>query len=502
MTVFVIIPVFNRVEHTCEIVHCLRKQTGVDLRIVIIDDGSTDGTEEFLAKQADITVIKGNGNLWWAGAIHKALRALHPGMKPGDFFAFMNNDTKIDDSFLSTLVTASQAHERAVVGSIVRSGQAPHALLDIGPRADLWTMAIWDIARDVSDDERMSPKTYYTVDFLPGRGTLFPSEVLDHTGYMRPWLLPHYHADYEFADRARRAGFPLIVASNAVTYSTAEFGNQKKAASFWHRYFGKGSPENIAQKVAFFSMVGSPGQRLTAIPRMFAAELERRAHYTARGISRIVKRIVYLLLGREFVEAALHSIRHRLRVLRQLRHSSVARARLLAFLERRCLRRPDALQVYTSATCLELQNGKVSVFGPTATRHVRFFKRLRVRTEEFRDNASSANANANAADLVFLSWEMNDEISSLPTAEALARRIRPGGVIYCAYSEPSGSLDPMRRLMAELAQMSSIEIIAESHACGPAEGRSDGRADRFSPETGRFRGGVRTPGFLAARRVH
>jgi GT2 family glycosyltransferase len=500
MTVFVIIPVFNRVEHTREIVRCLRNQTGVELRTVIIDDGSTDGTAEFLAQQTDITVINGNGNLWWAGAIHKALRALHQGMKPGDFFAFMNNDTRVDDGFLSTLVAASEAHGRAVVGSIVRSDQPPHALLDIGPRADLWNMAIWDIARDLPASERMNPKTYYTVDFLPGRGTLFPAEVLTRAGYMRPWLLPHYHADYEFADRARRAGFPLLVASNAVTYSTAEFGNQRKIAGFWYRCFGKGSPENIVHKVAFFCAVGSTGQRLTAIPRMLGMELQRRVHSGMRTLLRVCKRIMSVLLGPERTEAVLHSIRHRLRVLIQLRYSSVARARLLASIEQRCLRRPEALQVYTSATCLELQNGKVSVFGPTAIRHVRFFKQLRVKTEEFRDSADSANAEA--ADLVFLSWGTNDEISSLPTAEALAGRIRPGGVIYCAYSGSSDSLGPMRRLMAELAQMSSIEIIAESHGCGLAEGRNDDRADRFLPRTGQFRGGVRTLGFLAARRVH
>jgi N-acetylglucosaminyl-diphospho-decaprenol L-rhamnosyltransferase len=50
VTVHVLMPVFNRLALTRRVVECLRQQV-VDerLRIVIVDDGSTDGSAEWLA---------------------------------------------------------------------------------------------------------------------------------------------------------------------------------------------------------------------------------------------------------------------------------------------------------------------------------------------------------------------------------------------------------------------------------------------------------------------
>ena len=77
MTVFVLIPVFNRLEHTKKVLKALRNQTlAKQLYIIVIDDGSTDGTREYLANQSDVTTLHGDGNLWWGGAIQMGLNQL------------------------------------------------------------------------------------------------------------------------------------------------------------------------------------------------------------------------------------------------------------------------------------------------------------------------------------------------------------------------------------------------------------------------------------------
>lgn len=287
MTVFALIPVFNRLVHTQAILECLRAQKNADLRIVIVDDGSTDGTAEFLAQQRDLMVLKGDGALWWAGAMQKALLAARKEAREGDFFMFINNDTRIGEDFVSSLVEVSLAHGRAVVGSILRAMESPHHLLSIGPRADLWQMRIWDRLRDLPMHERERMDETYQVDFLPGRNTLFPVEVLDRAGSLRPWLLPHYFADYEYSDRVRRAGFRLLVSTRAITYSSDEgSSNQRRYSRFWQRWFGKGSPENVLHKRAFFVSVGTPTQRLTALPRMGLEYLKPLAWHPLRRVLR------------------------------------------------------------------------------------------------------------------------------------------------------------------------------------------------------------------------
>ena len=71
MAVNVIIPVFNRINQTKKIISNLRSQkTAEKIKILIIDDGSTDGTSEWLSSQEDIFSLRGNGKLLWGGAIN------------------------------------------------------------------------------------------------------------------------------------------------------------------------------------------------------------------------------------------------------------------------------------------------------------------------------------------------------------------------------------------------------------------------------------------------
>ena len=283
MTVFALVPVFNRLEHTKRVIGCLRAQKEVDVRIVIVDDGSNDGTAAYLQEQADVVTLKGTGNLWWAGAMDLALRHVHPLLKADDYVLFINNDTIFDENFVATLSRVSLANDQAVVGSTIRDFDDGGRLVDIGARSDLSRFAIWDFANDELRIERINmgyeagdahnPNAAIKVDFVSGRGALYPAAVLNAIGYLRPSLLPHYLADYEYSARAARAGFPLQVAINASVHSTDDFGNQKKAPSYWRRKFGKGSPENVFHRYIYFSIVGTPYQRHTAIIRLLLSPL-------------------------------------------------------------------------------------------------------------------------------------------------------------------------------------------------------------------------------------
>ena len=46
----IVIPVFNRLSFTLACLDSLREQTDQDFKVVIVDDGSTDGTAATLAK--------------------------------------------------------------------------------------------------------------------------------------------------------------------------------------------------------------------------------------------------------------------------------------------------------------------------------------------------------------------------------------------------------------------------------------------------------------------
>lgn len=269
--VFVLIPVFNRLVHTQRVLQALREQTQAgSLRIVFIDDGSTDGTGEFLAAQLDVHVITGDGNLWWGGAIEEGLKYVQAqGSRAEDYVLFLNNDTWFAADYIDILVRASQEHGGAAMGSVIHEEEREQPLISIGARVDINRCAVWDVLSELSPDEVANPLPVYKVDALSGRGTLYPAYLFEKYGRMRPCLLPHYTADYELAMRFSRHGVPLLVSTKAIVFSPPVYGNDVSKMTRWQRLFSRRSAANIIHRLFFYMLVGSPLQRLGAPFRVF-----------------------------------------------------------------------------------------------------------------------------------------------------------------------------------------------------------------------------------------
>jgi GT2 family glycosyltransferase len=267
--IFVLIPVFNRLDQTKRVIHALRQQTCYEhLCIVIINDGSTDGTADYLASQLDVVEIKGSGNLWWGGSIQRGLEYICVCSSPGDYVLFLNNDTQFDKNYVETLVSVSREAGGAAVGSVIHESNSNPPLVSIGPRLNLNRIAVWDLLAELSPEQFLNPAPTYQVDALSGRGTLYPANLFHRFGRMRPFWLPHYFSDYEIAMRFGRAGVPLLVSTKAIIYSSPIYGNDISHLGWWERAFSTRSSSNIIHMTFFYMLVGSPFQRITAPLRM------------------------------------------------------------------------------------------------------------------------------------------------------------------------------------------------------------------------------------------
>jgi len=277
MRIFVLIPVFNRLEHTQKVLASLRQQTlAPQLRIIVINDGSSDGTAAFLASQPDVVTLQGDGNLWWGGAIELGLTAVHE-LAPTaeDYVLFLNNDTWFETEYVARLVEASRDGGGAAVGSAILEPDSDPPLTSIGPRVHIDCCAVWDILSELPETEARNPKPLYAVDALSGRGTLYPALLFERYGRMRPRLLPHYLADYEVAMRFARHGVPLLVSTQAFVYSVPVYGNGVTHFTVWKRYFSHRSSGNVMRYILFYMLVGTPWQRVTAPLRLVGLSMMR-----------------------------------------------------------------------------------------------------------------------------------------------------------------------------------------------------------------------------------
>ncbi len=111
----IIIPVCNKLELTRQcLTHLADVTHGCTYEVIVVDNGSTDGTKEFLASlEGDIQAITNDSNFGFAIACNQGGRAAK-----GKYLVFLNNDTIPKERWLAALVDEVEQHsDVAIVGS-------------------------------------------------------------------------------------------------------------------------------------------------------------------------------------------------------------------------------------------------------------------------------------------------------------------------------------------------------------------------------------------------
>ena len=213
--VHVLIPAHNNKPEVITVLACLERQRSVELDVLLVDDGSTDGTcDEVRRLFPLVRILSGDGTLWWTGANVMGVAHILETAQAGDFILLLNNDVSVEHDYVSRLVECSESLGRALVGSTIVDDERRDHLM-AGIRLDRRLRI-----NQNSDGSAIQQSSYDGhVDVLPGRGTLVPVEVFRRIGTFNRRRLPHYGADYEFSIRAKRAGFRLAVSHRARVFA-------------------------------------------------------------------------------------------------------------------------------------------------------------------------------------------------------------------------------------------------------------------------------------------
>src|SRR5436305_2450625 len=68
----VALPVFNEAQHVDRVLDEVRRNSGAE--VVVIDDGSTDGTSEILSRRSDIRIVRHEQNRGYGAALLSSFR--------------------------------------------------------------------------------------------------------------------------------------------------------------------------------------------------------------------------------------------------------------------------------------------------------------------------------------------------------------------------------------------------------------------------------------------
>jgi GT2 family glycosyltransferase len=118
----VVMTVHNRCDTTercLELLDAAAAEAGVELRRVVVDDGSTDGTPAMLTRvrrDGDV-IVRGPGNLYWAGGMRRGFQEI---TEPFDHILMLNDDVDLRPDALSTLLERTEGcRDRLVAGQVV-----------------------------------------------------------------------------------------------------------------------------------------------------------------------------------------------------------------------------------------------------------------------------------------------------------------------------------------------------------------------------------------------
>jgi len=267
--IYIIIPVFNRLEETKKIISCLRNQiTKNQIEIIIINDGSTDGTKQWINLQNDITVIEGNGRLLWGGALNLAINYLKKIYNEKDWVILLNNDVLISENYVQKMLDIAEKYKPAAVGSVVRNLYIKSSVISTSINIDAWNFKIHD---QINCKRNYFYKNILQTDVLSGRGVIYPLRSIIECGGFKPLLMPHYYADYELSLRVKKKGLKLLISEENPVYSKddfAEITNKRRRENILYKLFSRKSNYYIVAKLAFWIEASNFIEKITLLLRI------------------------------------------------------------------------------------------------------------------------------------------------------------------------------------------------------------------------------------------
>jgi GT2 family glycosyltransferase len=118
-----VIPHWNRRDLLAKLLENLRAQTRPFDEVIVVDNGSTDGSAE-MAEQAGATVLRLGSNLGFAAAVNRGIEAVNRGTEAAHagWIAILNNDVMLEPAWLERLIeAASQEGVWFACGKVLRA---------------------------------------------------------------------------------------------------------------------------------------------------------------------------------------------------------------------------------------------------------------------------------------------------------------------------------------------------------------------------------------------
>ncbi|WP_200932797.1 glycosyltransferase family 2 protein [Williamsia sp. Leaf354] len=207
-------------DHLAAFLRSLRTATTVDHRVIIADNGSTDGAPEAAERDFDnVTLVDTGANIGYGGAANRAVAEVDPAI---EFVIVANPDVEWTPGSIDELLAVARRRPRAgSIGPLIREPDGTvypsarrvpdlvsgtgHAVLGKVWKSNPWTTAYRQQDADIAER---------TVGWLSGSCLLLRRAAFDSIdGFDSRYFM--YMEDVDLGDRLARAGWLNVYAPSA-----------------------------------------------------------------------------------------------------------------------------------------------------------------------------------------------------------------------------------------------------------------------------------------------
>ncbi|MDO8487440.1 MAG: glycosyltransferase family 2 protein [Candidatus Curtissbacteria bacterium] len=211
---------------TLECLESLRRcaKGNYNVEIIVVENGSDDGSVEALSKIKDTHFVANNKNLGFSGGMNSGIR--YALKRNADYIIILNNDTIVDKNLVVTLAKSAQSADIVAPKIYFAPGFEFHK--DRYKKQDLGKV-IWyaggsidwknilGIHTGVDEIDKGQFAKYKEIDFATGACMLIKKEVFEKIGLLdEKYFL--YLEDMDFCVRVKKAGFKIKFCPGAILW--------------------------------------------------------------------------------------------------------------------------------------------------------------------------------------------------------------------------------------------------------------------------------------------
>lgn len=226
--VSVVVLNYKGIDDTIACLKSLAKQTYVQFSIVVVENGSNDGSAATLRSiQAEfgdkLTILFNKKNKGFAGGVNTGIRwALE---KDYEYIALFNNDALADTQWLSELVASAEKNRAGITTGLLLHSDGK-TIDSTGDWYSTWGMMF---PRNRDDKAESAPESGYVFS-ATGGASLYRANMFRKIGLFDETFFAYYE-DMDISFRAQLYGYKVYYTKQAIAYHE-QGGTSKKIPGF------------------------------------------------------------------------------------------------------------------------------------------------------------------------------------------------------------------------------------------------------------------------------